>query len=153
MCKQRKRRRGAKKCHRHQQKSPPVISEENSLVENSKARQGAQKKISREIKRQFHKSNPWNFPEGHPLYLFVSIHTHTHTLYEYTHTLYTHTHTINNLYTPPVWTHTLTLTLFLSLYPSTCLSTAQPQTPIQPRTPTSHTLHTDLMEHYAGSKR
>jgi hypothetical protein len=115
--------------------------------------EGAQKQISREIKRQFHKSNPWNFPEGHPLYLYVSIHTHAR--YTHTHTHYTHTHTLYQqfVYPPCMDTHTLTLTLFLSLYPSTCLSTAQPQTPIQPRTPTSHTLHTDLMEHYAGSKR
>jgi hypothetical protein len=50
-------------------------------------------------------------------------------------------------------THTLSLTLFLSLYPSDSLSTAHPQTPIQPPTPTSQTPHTDLMEHYIGSKR
>ena len=100
---------------------------------------------SRENKRQLHKSNHCNFQEEHPhsiyMYLYVSIYIHTHTLYQH------------YVYPPHMDTHTLTLTLFLSLYPSTPLSTAHSQTPIQPPTPTSHTPHADLMEHYAGSKR
>ncbi len=100
---------------------------------------------SRENKRQLHKSLqlPCNFQEEHPhsIYMYLYVSTHTHTLYQH------------YVYPPHMDTHSHSHPLPLSLSLFLSLSTAHSQTPIQPPTPTSHTPHADLMEHYAGGKR